>query len=123
MFFQHFSRTPTAKYQKKKKKKKKRFTYLPTLFFLEPLQETNNFFLGLILPVRKSEKKSLVTYLLSHQSGNTAGPLSERAEAMLRCRHCCSMLWLSAHNSANAHDAITLVCVDSVDTARCRGTL
>ena len=43
--------------------------------------------------VRKSEKKSLVTYLLPHQRGNTAGPLqihgSERAEAMLRCRHCC----------------------------------
>ena len=30
------------------------------------------------------------------------------------------LLWLSAHHSANAHDAITLVCVD---TARCRGTL
>ena len=38
-------------------------------------------------------KKSLVTYLLPHQRGNTAGPLqihlSERAETMLRCRHCC----------------------------------
>ena len=42
-FFQHFSRTPTAKYKKKKKKKKK--IYLPTYpIFLEPLQETNNFF-------------------------------------------------------------------------------
>ena len=30
------------------------------------------------------------------------------------------LLWLSEHHSANAHDAITLVCVD---TARCRGTL
>ena len=30
------------------------------------------------------------------------------------------LLLLSAHHSANAHDAITLVCVD---TARCRGTL
>ena len=35
---------PVVKLEKKKKKKKKRFTYLPTLFFLEPLQETNNFF-------------------------------------------------------------------------------
>ena len=49
--------------------------------------------LSVVLPVRKSEKKSLVTYLLPRQRGNTAGPLqihlSERAEAMLRCRHCC----------------------------------
>ena len=45
-FFSIFSRTPTAKYKKKKKKKKDLPTYLP-YFFLEPLQETNNFFLGL----------------------------------------------------------------------------
>ena len=48
--------------------------------------------LSVLLPVRKSEKKSLVTYLF-HQRGNTADPLqihlSERAEAMLRCGHCC----------------------------------
>ena len=42
---------------------------------------------------QKIWEKSLVTHLLPHQRGNTAGPLqiqlSERAEAMLRCRHCC----------------------------------
>ena len=73
----------------------------------------------MVLPVRKSEKKSLVTYLFPHQRGNTAGPLqihlSERAEAMLRCRHCCC-----GYRHTIAHDAITLVCVD---TARCLGTL
>ena len=49
--------------------------------------------LSVVLPVRKSEKQSL----LPRKRGNTA-----------------------AHHSANAHDAITLVCLD---TARCRCTL
>ena len=42
---------------------------------------------------QKIWEKSLVTYLFPNQRGNTAGPLqiqlSERAEAMLQCRHCC----------------------------------
>ena len=31
--------------------------------------------LSVVLPVRKSEKQSLFTYVLPHQRGNTAGPL------------------------------------------------
>ena len=42
MFFQHISRTPTAKY--KKKKKKKSFTYLPTLFFWNRYRKQTLFF-------------------------------------------------------------------------------
>ena len=31
--------------------------------------------LSVVLPVRKSEKQNLLTYVLPHQRGNTAGPL------------------------------------------------
>ena len=47
MFFQHFSRTPTAKYKKKKKKKKDLPTYLP-YFFGTVTGNKQNIFLGLM---------------------------------------------------------------------------